>query len=83
MSFQPQRRSYHRSSYWILVADRTGSTLEKYHLVQLDGSSITENTVESSKNEKCFVGNKSLYCSFCAENFLDYIGKMATKYSYS
>jgi hypothetical protein len=66
MSFQPQRRSSCLSSNWILVADCTGSALEKYHLVQLDGSSITENAVESS-------------FAHCAENLLDYIGKMATK----
>jgi hypothetical protein len=95
---QPQRRrsSPHLSSYWILVMDCTGSALEKYHLVQLDGRNITENTVESSfphciiqrmpsymNNILSAIKSKSLYCLFCYENILDYIGKMATKYSYS
>ena len=95
---QPQRRrsSPRLSSYWILVADHTGSALEKYQLVQLDGRSITENTVESSfphciirrmpsymNNILSAIKTKSLYCSFCYENLLDYIGKMATKYSCS
>jgi hypothetical protein len=95
---QPKRRrsSPRLSSYWILVADRTGSALEKYHLVQLDGRNITENTVESSfphciiqrmpsykNNILSAIKTKSLYCSFCYEYVLDYIGKMATKYSCS
>jgi hypothetical protein len=93
---QPHRKSCRLSSYWILVADRTGSTVEKYHLVQLDGRSITQNTVESSfshciirrmpsymNNILPAIKSKGLNCSFCHENLLDYIGKMATKYSYS
>jgi hypothetical protein len=95
---QPQRRrnSPRLSSYWILVVDRTGSSLEKYHLVQLDGRNITENTVESSfphciiqrmpsymNNILSAIKTKSLYCLFCYENLLDYIGKMAAKYSCS
>ncbi len=97
MSFQPRRRrSSVLSSYWMLVADRTGSAIEKYHLVQLDGSIITENAVESSfphsiiqrmpsymNNALLAIKSKSLCCSFCAETLLDCIGRMATKYSYS
>ena len=96
MSFQPQRRRSSRlSSYWMLVADRTGSAIEKYHLVQLDGSIITENAVELSfpyyiiqrmpmymNNALATMKSKSIYCTFCAD-LLNCIGRMATKCSYS
>jgi hypothetical protein len=90
------RRSSRQHSYWMLVADHTGSALQRYHLVQLDGSSITENALESSfphcilqrmpvymNNASAAIKSKGIYCSFCRDNLLDWIGRMATKYSYS
>jgi hypothetical protein len=42
MAVQPRKRrkSSRLKSKWVLVAHRTGSALQKYHLVQLDGPSI-------------------------------------------
>lgn len=97
MTVQPRRRrkSSRLSSKWVLVADRTGSALQKYHLVQLDGPSI-EHSLESSfpnsilrvlpaymNTALAAIKSKSIHCSFFSETLLDQIGKMATKSSYS
>jgi hypothetical protein len=80
----------------MLFADCTGSAFQKYHLVQLDAGIITQKSsgvifsalflpvMPTFMNTawaaiKC----KSIYCSIFVDPLLDYIGRMATKYSYS
>jgi hypothetical protein len=95
MTVQPRRRSARLSSKWVLVADRTGSAIKKYHLVQLDGQNM-ENSLESSflnsilqvlptymNTALAAIKSKSIHCSFFSETLLNQIGKMATKNSYS
>ncbi len=91
-----QRWSCHHRSYWVVVVNCAESAFQKYCLIQVDCSSITEDVFGYTfprfliqkmppymNNILAAINSKSIYCSSCTNVLLDCIGNMAKRYCYN